>query len=85
MPVKSYLPDVMWPARLENLPVTAVARIGMAVTRAKPMAAAIRPYSMAVAPDSSLTKRTNLFILNSTSLQHLVQPYGASCAVVSEP
>ena len=59
-----YVPDVMWPARLENLPVMADARIGMAVTRARPMAAAMRAYSIAVAPDSSFAKRLKLFIFN---------------------
>jgi hypothetical protein len=49
-----YVPDVTWPASDENLPVMDDARIGIAVTRARPMAAAIRPYSIAVAPDSSL-------------------------------
>jgi hypothetical protein len=43
---------------------------GIAVTRARPIAAAIRPYSIAVAPDSSLK---NFFIIilqftNSTVL-----------------
>ena len=47
-----YVPDEMWPASDENEPVIAEASVGMTVTRARPMAAAIRPYSMAVAPDS---------------------------------
>jgi hypothetical protein len=48
-----YFPDAMWLPSEENLVVTLLASVGMTVTNAKPMAAAIRPYSMAVAPDSS--------------------------------
>ena len=43
----------------ENFVVMARVIEGIAVIRARPMAAAIRPYSMAVAPDSSFR---NLFI-----------------------
>ena len=55
----------MWPAMDENLVFRADVMNGMAVMRAKHMAAAIRPYSMAVAPDSSLR---NLFIVKLQSL-----------------
>ena len=44
---------------LPNTPETAVAKIGITITSIKPMAAAMRPYSIAVAPDSSLM---NFFI-----------------------
>jgi len=39
---------------LPNTPETAVAKIGITITSIKPIAAAMRPYSIAVAPDSSL-------------------------------
>jgi hypothetical protein len=44
---------------LENLPVKAVVIDGKAATRQTAMNEAMRPYSIAVAPDSSLR---NLFI-----------------------
>ena len=55
-----YVPVEMWPARDENEAVTAPPSVGITVTKARPMAAAMRPYSMAVAPDSSLK---NFFML----------------------
>ena len=44
---------------LPNTPETAVAKIGITTTSIRPIAAAMRPYSIAVAPDSSLM---NFFI-----------------------
>src|SRR5260221_8553722 len=61
----SYVPVEMWVARFENWLVMAPARVGMTAIRATPMAAAMRPYSMAVAPDSSFTNFTNLIIFLS--------------------
>ena len=71
------MPDEMWPASDEDEPVIAEASVGMTVTRARPMAAAIRPYSMAVAPDSLEKKReTSVFISVSSgrSLMAIVLP-----------
>ncbi len=65
-----YEPVVMWPASEENLPVIEDARIGMAVTSARPMAAAIRPYSMAVAPEFVFHK--------AHKLGHFITPLGYS-------
>ena len=45
---------------LLNVLVKLVSMAGMTATRARPVAAAIRPYSIAVAPDSSLKKRANI-------------------------
>jgi hypothetical protein len=50
---------------LPNFVDRAERNVGMAVTSIRPMAAAIRPYSIAVAPDSSLK---NFFMLNSSLL-----------------
>ena len=49
----AYLPVVRWLPIDVNLPVIALVRKGMAVISARAMAAAIRPYSMAVAPEVS--------------------------------
>lgn len=58
---------------LPNTPETAVAKIGITITSIRPIAAAMRPYSIAVAPDSSFMKLTNFFIitLSKITLQHL--------------
>ena len=78
-----YVPDEMWPARDEKDDVTAPPRVGITVTRARPMAAAMRPYSMAVAPDSSLK---NFFMLKLqlllTAPIHLHEP--ATCKLPRE-
>jgi hypothetical protein len=64
-----------------NLPVIAVVIEGIAVTRAKAIAAAIRPYSIAVAPDSSLR---NLFMkLSNNDLTAPTPLVLASCLVAS--
>lgn len=55
---------------LVNVEVSLPLMAGITATRARPVAAAIRPYSIAVAPDSSLK---NFFIINSNFyLQHLL-------------
>jgi hypothetical protein len=54
-----YLPEAIWPASEVNCVVIAVTMKGMMVTKQRPMAAAIKPYSIAVAPDSSFR---NFFI-----------------------
>jgi hypothetical protein len=54
--VKEETPAEMLP----NLPDKAARSVGIAVTSIRPIAAAIKPYSMAVAPDSSLK---NFFML----------------------
>jgi uncharacterized protein YjiS (DUF1127 family) len=51
---QTYLPDTMWLPRDEYRDVVTEARLGMATNKAKPMAAPISTYSMAVAPVSSL-------------------------------
>jgi hypothetical protein len=54
---------------LPKVPAMLFFRPVSAVTRATAIRAAIRPYSMAVAPDSSVRKReTNLVIAQSPSL-----------------
>ena len=45
-----------------NVVVNALSTAGITATKTRPVAAAIRPYSIAVAPDSSFMKRTNLLI-----------------------
>src|SRR5262245_33195955 len=50
---------------LVNTPLMAPDSVGIATTSMMPIAAAMRPYSMAVTPDSSFTKRTSLFICYS--------------------
>jgi hypothetical protein len=57
-----YEPEVMLEPMLENFVLMMVPNAGIAATRAKAIAEAIRAYSIAVAPDSSFMKRTNLFI-----------------------
>jgi uncharacterized protein YjiS (DUF1127 family) len=51
---KPHLPERMWLPSDEYREVETVARSGMTSSKAKPMAAPISTYSMAVAPDSSL-------------------------------
>jgi hypothetical protein len=58
-----YVPDDTWLPNEENFVTIAEVIEGIAVTRARPMAAAMRPYSIAVAPDSSLK---NFFMINSS-------------------
>jgi hypothetical protein len=58
-----YVPDETWPPMDENFVTMAEVIEGIAVTRARPIAAAMRPYSIAVAPDSSLK---NFFMINSS-------------------
>jgi hypothetical protein len=55
----------MWAARLPKVLVTALARSGMAPINVTPIEAAMRAYSMAVAPESSLKKFTNFDICYS--------------------
>ena len=49
-----YLPERMWLPSEEYREVETAARLGMTSSRAKPMAAPISTYSMAVAPESSI-------------------------------
>jgi hypothetical protein len=60
-----YLPVAIWLPSEENFVVTLSASVGITVTRAKPMAAAMRPYSMAVAPDWSFK---NFFMIYLSKL-----------------
>lgn len=50
----SHFPERMWLPNEEYRDVETEARLGMTSSKAKPMAAPISTYSMAVAPDSSL-------------------------------
>jgi hypothetical protein len=52
----------MWPPILVNLFLITLPKVGIAETRAKAIADAMRAYSIAVAPDSSLKKWNSLFI-----------------------
>ncbi len=51
---QTHLPDRMWAPSEEYFEVVLAARSGMTSSKAKPMAAPISTYSMAVAPDTSL-------------------------------
>lgn len=50
------------PPMLVNVEFRLVLMVGITATRARPVAAAIRPYSIAVAPDSSFMKRANIIL-----------------------
>lgn len=56
-----YVVLVMFVAMFVNAPLRAVTTVGRAAIRATDIRAAMRPYSMAVAPDSSLAKRATSF------------------------
>ena len=51
---QTHLPATMWLPSEEYMLAVTEARLGMASSKAKPMAEPISTYSMAVAPDSSL-------------------------------
>jgi hypothetical protein len=75
-----YEPLVMLPPMPTNLFLITLPSVGIVATRAKAIAEAMRAYSIAVAPDSSFMKRTNLFILIlQVILKHLVPLSDASC------
>jgi hypothetical protein len=56
-PVRYLLADASWEVTVLNVEFNCVPRVITAVMIATEMPAAIRPYSMAVAADSSSTKR----------------------------
>ena len=57
----------------ENLELRLVPRPFTAAMIASEMPAAIRPYSMAVAPDSSYTKRASRFFIGNSMYTWLVE------------
>ena len=75
-----YLPVVMLPAIVVKRPCNAVEIVGIAAIKQRAIAEAMRPYSIAVAPDSSLR---NLFIFTLQML--LTAPIRLGLAVAWLP